>query len=63
MSITVGETFLPSGPGGMAGSPEQIADLFGRKGIGNDNRVILYDAGNETSASRILWTLEYYGHN
>ncbi|MBI2862991.1 MAG: sulfurtransferase [Chloroflexi bacterium] len=62
VSIPVGETFLPTGPGGMAGSPQQIEDLFGRKGIGNDNRVVVYDAGKETSASRVLWTLEYYGH-
>lgn len=30
--------------------------------IGNSTRVVLYDEGKSSSATRVFWTLEYYGH-
>lgn len=62
VSLPVDDTFNPTGPKQMAGPAEQIERVFGEKGIGNETRVIVYDNGKETKASRILWTLEYYGH-
>lgn len=62
VSLPVELAFNPSGPKQMVGSPEQIEQLFGEKGIGNDTRVIVYDIGKETKAARVLWTLEYFGH-
>ena len=44
------------------GPPEQIASLFGPKGIDEYAHVVLYDKGVATRAARIFWTLEYYGH-
>ncbi len=44
------------------GPPEQIASLFGSKGIDEYAHVVVYDQGVATRAARILWTLEYYGH-
>ena len=44
------------------GPPEQIAALFGPKGIDEYAHVVVYDKGVATRAARIFWTLEYYGH-
>lgn len=44
------------------GPPEQIASVFGAKGIDEYAHVVVYDKGVSTSAARIFWTLEYYGH-
>ena len=44
------------------GPPEQIASLFGPKGIDEYAHVVVYDKGVATRAARIFWTLEYYGH-
>lgn len=60
--LPVEDTFNPVGPKQMAGSQEQIEQLFGQSGIDRGTRVIVYDNGKETKAPRTLWTLEYYGH-
>jgi len=44
------------------GPPEQIASLFGLKGIDEYTHVVVYDKGVATRAARVFWTLEYYGH-
>ena len=44
------------------GPPEQIASLFGPKGIDEYAHVVVYDKGVATRAARVFWTLEYYGH-
>ncbi len=62
VNLPVAETFNPVGPASMAGSPEQMEQVFGQRGISGDTRVIVYDNGKETTAARVLWTLEYYGH-
>lgn len=62
VSIPRSVTFDPKGPSGTVGRPEQIAALFGSKGIDENVRVLLYDEGRSTAAARVFWTLEYYGH-
>lgn len=62
VSIPRDSTFDPQAPKGMIGQPEQIAELFGSKGINERVHVVVYDEGKETAAARVLWTLEYYGH-
>ncbi|MBI4216634.1 MAG: sulfurtransferase [Chloroflexi bacterium] len=63
VNIPVADTFLKDSPiPQMAGSKEQIEQLFGAKGIGNDVKVVAYGVGKDTNASRVFWTLEYYGH-
>lgn len=62
VSIPRDSTFDPAAPKGMVGQPEQIATLFGSKGIDEKVHVVVYDEGKETAASRVFWALEYYGH-
>ena len=62
VSIPRDSTFDPAAPKGMVGQPEQIAALFGGKGINETVHVVVYDAGKDTAAARVFWTLEYYGH-
>ena len=46
----------------MCSSKEDIESLLSSKGIGNQTFVIAYDNFGGIFASRLLWTLEYYGH-
>jgi len=62
ISIPRDSTFDPQAPKGMVGRPEQIAALFGNKGVNEKVYVVVYDIGKETAATRVFWTLEYYGH-
>ena len=43
-------------------SREEIAQLLGNSGIGNDTTVILYGDNNNWFASWAFWQLKYYGH-
>jgi thiosulfate/3-mercaptopyruvate sulfurtransferase len=61
--IAPSDTFDPAPePGSVVGPPEQIAQLFGNQGIDEYAHVIVYDGGRATGATRLFWTLEYYGH-
>jgi thiosulfate/3-mercaptopyruvate sulfurtransferase len=42
--------------------PEAAATLFGRLGIDRDTTVVAYDDGGSVLAARLLFVLEYYGH-
>ena len=41
---------------------ETIAEPLRRAGVRADVPVVVYDNGAETSATRIFWVLDYYGH-
>ena len=43
-------------------SKEEIEELLGQSGIGNDTRVILYGDNNNWFAAWAYWQLKYYGH-
>ena len=43
-------------------SPEALAEAFGRAGIGDGQRVVVYDRRGGYSAGRVWWTLRYAGH-
>ena len=43
-------------------SREEIEQLLGQSGIGNDTRVILYGDNNNWFAAWAYWQLKYYGH-
>ena len=45
----------------MAPSPERFAEGFGRLGIGNDARVVLYSNGSIMWATRVWWMLRAFG--
>ncbi len=43
--------------------PAAFAATLSRLGIGNQSRVVCYDAGNAAYASRFWWMLRYVGHD
>ena len=44
-------------------SKEHIENWLGSLGVSNTTQVILYDEGTSNWATRVFWTLEYYGHS
>ena len=54
----------PKDPTGypLIAPPEQVAQLMGSMGIGDDTTVITYDGAGSLYAARIWWVLNYYGH-
>ena len=47
----------------MAPSPEKFASRMRRLGIGNGNRVVVYDrAGGASAAARVWWSFRLFGH-
>ena len=43
-------------------SPEQLADLLGKKGISNDQTIVLYSGNNNWFAAYAYWYFKLYGH-
>jgi thiosulfate/3-mercaptopyruvate sulfurtransferase len=43
--------------------PERFAEVLGAHGIGDDTVVVAYDDGDVPYAARIVWMLNYYGHD
>jgi thiosulfate/3-mercaptopyruvate sulfurtransferase len=44
-------------------SPERFASTMSRLGIGDETRVVAYDAEGGHHAARLWWGLRYYGHD
>ncbi|MBM7838679.1 thiosulfate/3-mercaptopyruvate sulfurtransferase [Alkalihalobacillus xiaoxiensis] len=45
-------------------SPQKMADMFAKKGINEDSRVVVYDDNNGgMAAGRVWWMLHYLGKN
>lgn len=42
--------------------PDRFAGLMSRLGVANDSTVIVYDAGEGTSAATLWWAMRRYGH-
>jgi thiosulfate/3-mercaptopyruvate sulfurtransferase len=42
--------------------PDALARAFARRGIGSEQRVVVYDRRGGYSAGRVWWTLRYLGH-
>jgi thiosulfate/3-mercaptopyruvate sulfurtransferase len=47
----------------MIPSPERFAEKMAARGIGNDDKVIVYDAVGLSSAGRAWWLLRLFGHD
>jgi len=42
-------------------TPEEFCETMGRLGVGDDSRVVLYDAYNSVWAARVWWVLRWVG--
>ncbi len=58
----VHEITLPSGKSNFVADAEQYAQVMSRLGIDENTFVVAYDDSNHMFASRLVWTLAYYGH-
>ena len=47
----------------MIPSPERFADKMAERGIGNEDKVVVYDANGLSSAGRAWWLLRLFGHD
>ena len=51
-------------PGAIEGqflSTDELAAIFGKKGVSNTSRIIVYDDGSQKYNSRVWWVLKYMG--
>jgi thiosulfate/3-mercaptopyruvate sulfurtransferase len=46
---------------GLIKSPEALADYFGKLGVGDQSKVVVYDEGSQKYSSRVYWILKYLG--
>ena len=46
---------------GFLKSNEELATIFGAKGVSADKAIVVYDGGSQKSASRVYWVLKYLG--
>lgn len=46
----------------LVAPPDQVAQLMGGMGIGDDTLVVTYDGFGGLYAARVWWVLNYYGH-
>ena len=62
-AVTVGANTFIKGPDSVhVMPPEQVAELMGSLGIGDDTLVVAYDGHHSRNAARLFWVLNYYGH-
>jgi thiosulfate/3-mercaptopyruvate sulfurtransferase len=47
----------------MLPSPEKFAARMRKLGIGDGNRVVVYDSNNYMGSARVWWTLRVFGHS
>lgn len=46
---------------GFLKSNEELAAIFGNKGVSPEKTIVVYDGGAQKSASRVYWVLKYLG--
>ncbi len=39
----------------------ELASIFGKKGVGNNSKIVIYDDGSQKYNSRVWWVLKYLG--
>ncbi len=43
-------------------SVTELSDIFGKNGVSNKAKIVVYSAGVDANAGRVFWALEYLGH-
>lgn len=61
ISIPLKELYKPGAVEGQVKSPEELAAYFGKKGISNTNKIVVYDEGSNRYNTRIWWILKSVG--
>ena len=46
---------------GMMLPVEEVAKIFGKKGVSNDDTIIVYDEGSQKYSTLVYWTFKYLG--
>lgn len=46
---------------GLILSPDKLAGIFGGKGVGDQNTIVVYDEGSQKYSTRVYWVLKYLG--
>ncbi len=46
---------------GLLKSPDELAKIFGEKGVSNNDYIVVYDEGSQKYSSRVYWVLKYLG--
>lgn len=56
------DTSNAAGDTSLLKSAAELADIFGKNGVSNTNRIVVYSTGVDANAGRVFWALEYLGH-
>ncbi len=53
--------YVEGGIEGIIKSPEDLAKIFGSKGVSQNSKIVIYDGGSQKYSSRVYWILKYIG--
>lgn len=53
--------YVEGGIEGVIKSPEDLAKIFGSKGVAANSNIVIYDEGSQKYSSRVYWILKYIG--
>lgn len=48
---------------GLIKSPDELAGIFGSKGVSEQAKIVVYDEGSQKYSTRVYWVLKYLGAN
>ncbi len=61
VNVYPNDLYLAGDVKGVLKSTEQLANIFGKKGINCDKTIIIYDGGKNIAAGRLFWIFDYLG--
>ncbi|MTI66091.1 MAG: sulfurtransferase [Firmicutes bacterium] len=62
VNITRADIVINEPVANMLAPKEQIEEVMSKRGISNDDTVVIYDNNNNMDSARLWWTLKVYGH-
>lgn len=63
VNIDHANLYKADGVASMLKSADEIAKEFGKNGITNDSKIVIYDTGSNKAAGRLYWIFKYLGAN
>lgn len=61
VSIPHTTLYKEGGIEGIIKSPDDLAKIFGSKGVSNTAKIVVYDGGTQKYSTRVYWILKYLG--